>query len=367
MQSISIVLGIFCAFLISRVREGNEKPFGFVVGQIANPQIIRTFQYLDSLNRTETPRANAAILRNFRDESAELAVKDIIELLDDPDGSVQEEAARALGRIRSIQAVDALILRLLDEDSDIRIEAARSLGRIGDKKAVRALVGCLWESGEELQKACIEALADIGDEESIAQVMSFLRENRSERLRQISSAAAARLGIFEAAWDIYPRIITARTRTQRTQYAIAMADLLGKSGEFYQYVSGSASVLQKRQQRLLADFQQNMQNVYARQQKKKSRIKTDLIAKIRSALEEDRNREALQETVVFSKKLLGDLFGAELMEDGKDREFLFRIDQKLGVFAWMTEKADEFADGEEASGETARILTLLIVYFLAVY
>ncbi|HPO01757.1 MAG TPA: MFS transporter [Treponemataceae bacterium] len=366
-QSISIVLGIFCAFLISRVREGNEKPFGFVVGQIANPQIIRTFQYLDSLNRTETPRANAAILRNFRDESAELAVKDIIELLDDPDGSVQEEAARALGRIRSIQAVDALILRLLDEDSDIRIEAARSLGRIGDKKAVRALVGCLWESGEELQKACIEALADIGDEESIAQVMSFLRENRSERLRQISSAAAARLGIFEAAWDIYPRIITARTRTQRTQYAIAMADLLGKSGEFYQYVSGSASVLQKRQQRLLADFQQNMQNVYARQQKKKSRIKTDLIAKIRSALEEDRNREALQETVVFSKKLLGDLFGAELMEDGKDREFLFRIDQKLGVFAWMTEKADEFADGEEASGETARILTLLIVYFLAVY
>ena len=36
--------------------------------------------------------------------------------------------------------------------------------------------------------------------------MTFLRESQTDRMRQISSAAAARLGIFEAAWDIFPNI-----------------------------------------------------------------------------------------------------------------------------------------------------------------
>lgn len=372
-QAIAILLCILCAFLISRVQEGEEKPFGYVVSQIANPQIIRTFQQLDSLGRSYTPGANANILRNFMGSSAQLALRDIIEKLDDPDTSVQEEAARALGRIPSLQAVDALILRLLDNTSDIRIQAARSLGKIGDHKAVGALVGCLWEPNEELQKACIEALADIGDEEAISQVMNFLKENRSERLRQITSAAAARLGVFEAAWEIFPNLLSARTKTSRMQYAIAMADLLGKSGEFYQYVSGSATVLQTRQKRLISRFSVHMQEVYARQSKKKNRFKDDVIEKIRTALEEDRNKDALSEMTLFVRKLLNDLFGEELLSGESGQQVLFRIDQKLGIFAWMIDQAELYLASIHSETDTqtventARTITLLAVYFLSIY
>ncbi|HPX47660.1 MAG TPA: hypothetical protein PK408_05600, partial [Treponemataceae bacterium] len=99
-------------------------------------------------------------------------------------------------------------------------------------------------------QACVEALADIGDEESIGHVLAFLRENRSERLKQVTSSAAARLGIFEAAGDIFPNLLAARTKTARRQFAISLANLLGKPDEFYQYVSGSGPVLQKRHQKL---------------------------------------------------------------------------------------------------------------------
>jgi HEAT repeat protein/Na+/melibiose symporter-like transporter len=366
-QLLSIVLCCLCAFLISRVREGSEKPFGFVISQITNPQIIRTFQNLGSLGRSESPSSNTEILRTFDGDTAQLALKDIIERLDDPDSSVQEEAARALGRIPSSQAVDALILRLLDVNSDIRVQAARSLGKIGDRKAVGALVGCLWESNEELQKACLEALADIGDETSIREVMAFLRESQTDRMKQISSAAAARLGVYEAAWEIFPNLLAAKTKTSRQQYAIAMANLLGHPGEFYQYVSGNAQVVQGRQKKLVARFSQNMQEVYAKQQKK-VRLKEDVIEEIRRALDEDRNIDALREMTVFVKRLFADIFGKDC-----PREMLGRIDQKLVVFSWMMDQSAAFLEtaaevpSDQDRADTARIVTILSAYFLSEY
>ncbi len=366
-QLLSIVMGFFCAFLISRVKEGSQKPFGFVISQLTNPQIIRTFQHLDSLGRSQSPESNNIILRNFDGHSAQLALRDIIEKLDDPDSSVQEEAARALGRIPSPQSVDALILHLLDHNSDIRIQAARSLGKIGDRKVVGALVGCLWESNEELQKACLEALADIGDEVSIQQVMTFLRESQTERMKQISSAAAARLGVFEAAWEIFPHLLASRTKTARKQYAIAMANLLGKPDEFYPYMSGKTNLVEARQKKLIERFSQNMQEVYARQQKKR-RLKTDVIEKIRIALENDQNDGALNEMILFVERLFSDIFGTD-----RQTEVLVRIDQKLGIFSWMMEQSRLFLISPQADltpqdiQDIARITTLLSIYFLSEY
>jgi MFS family permease len=368
-QFLSIALCACCAFLISRVREGSEKPFGFVIRQIANPEIVRTYQQLDSLARTPSATSKAETLRKFGRLSGELPLRDIIDRLDDPDASVQEEAARALGRIPSSQSVDALILRLLDPDSDIRTQVAASLGKIGDRKAVGALVGCLWESDGELQKACLEALADIGDEESIKQVMTFLRESQTDRMRQISSAAAARLGVFEAAWDIFPNVFSASSSRARKQYAIAMANLLGKPGEFYQFVSGNAEVLGSRQKKLVARLGQNMQEVYARQ-RKKGKLKVEAIEGIRVALEEDRNLDALKAMVAFSNKLFADIFG-----EGAGHDMLWRVDQSLGVFAWMMEQSAEWLsrrDGgstqeEPDDAEIARLVTLLSAYFLSGY
>jgi HEAT repeat protein len=369
-QSLSILLCVFCAFLISRVKEGSEKPFGFVIGQIANPQIIRTFQNLDTLTRSRSPQSNMESLRTFDGHTAQLAIRDIVEKLDDPDASVQEEAARALGRIPSAQSVDALILRLLDQNCDIRAQAARSLGRIGDRRAVGALVGCLWENNEELQKACLESLADIGDEESIAQVMAFLRDNNSDRLRKISSSVAARLGVFEAAWEIFPSLLAARTKTSRRQYAIALASLLGSRDGFYQYTSGNASTLQSRQRKLIARFSENMAQVSARSRKGDNGIDfgRSEVEAVTRAFAEDKNPEALGAMIKLSKGLLASIFGVNA-----DREMLGRVDRKLEVFSWMMDESRAYLDSppEHTSAadveDTARTVTLVAMYFLSEY
>ena len=123
-----------------------------------------------------------------------------------------------------------------------------------------------------------------------------------------------------------------------------------------------------------------MREVYARQ-RKRGKLKEDVIEAIRSALEEDRNVDALRETVAFSERLFRDIFG-----EGVGRDMLWRVDQKLGVFYWMMEQSKEYlahAAAEGASGsaesalkgaecgqnvaETARLVTLISVYFLSVF
>lgn len=379
-QLVSIVLCCGCAFLVSRVREGSEKPFGYVIGQIANPLILRTFQHLDSLGKSQSPGANADILRGIGGKGAALAIRDVMEKLDDPDTNVQEEAARTLGRIAprrvTSPAVDALILRLLDSSSDIRVPAARALGKIGDRKAVGALVGCLHEPGEELQRACLEALADIGDEAAIEQVMLFLRQTRTDRMRQAGTQAAARLGVFEAAWEIYPALLRTKSKTARKQYAIAMANILVHGDGFYEYVSGSATVVEGRQKRLVARFASNMRNLNERLQRGDRNASREHVASrerdstetIRAALEEDRNEAALAATVTFVNGLFDSIFGPDI-----GRDALYRVDQRLGILSWMMEEAEAYLESppegitSEDTHDTTRLVTLLVTFFLASY
>jgi hypothetical protein len=108
-----------------------------------------------------------------------------------------------------------------------------------------------------------------------------------------------------------------------------------------------------------------MQEVYARQ-RKKGKLKTDVIEKVRLALEEDRNVDALRETVAFSERLFADIFG-----EGVQSDMLWRVDQPLGVFSWMIAQAKEYLANPKAeapeAGEVARLVTLLSVYFLSEY
>ena len=75
----------------------------------------------------------ARTLRRIDGEDGELVLREIVARLDDPSAEVREEAARALGRIGSREATEALAARLADPSSPIRIEAARALGGIGDE------------------------------------------------------------------------------------------------------------------------------------------------------------------------------------------------------------------------------------------
>jgi HEAT repeat protein len=369
-QLLAIVLVTASAFLIARVKEGKERPISFVFGRIANPGIIRTYAYLEDLAAAVDPGRAESALRSFESGTGDLALDEILARLDDAYPEVREEAARALGRIASPLAVEPLCASLQDPSSSIRVAAARALGKIGDRRAVEALAATLREAtSEELQDACVQALGDIGGDRSVEEVLALYRREISERVRASAGDAASRLGLFEAAWEIYPRLCGTTNATLRRQYAIALGNLIGVPGEFYRIVGGSESGKAARIAKL---FERMRSNVSASAEKfgagaETFRADAERIAELLGAEQE---AEALGQAVAYAERVLQGIFGHSPAEDGFV-ELAFRVDQKLGAFAWILietrRRIDLGLDSGESGREAARLVALLIVYFLAVY
>src|SRR3989442_3119436 len=93
----------------------------------------------------DTQRASRAIALNQYEEAASLgaaAVGPLVAVLESDNLSLQVEAAKALGKIRDVPAVKAM-LAVLESDLSLRIEAIKALGKIRDVRAVKPLLETL--------------------------------------------------------------------------------------------------------------------------------------------------------------------------------------------------------------------------------
>ncbi len=376
MTLVCFVLVLGSWFLLSRIREGREKPMGFVLAQLATPSIFRTFMNIGVLGRTEPSDRVARALRTTEAASGAIALSDIVRRLDDPDTEVREEAAKALGRIGSPDAVDALLRHLSDPFSAIRPAAARALGRIGDPRAVDALVAGLADRSEELQEASCQALGRMGVRDALKPLLGLLSEERSDRVAAAAGDAMSRLGAFEAALDLLPRMHATSSRGLRRQFAIALGNLLGKPGSFYPYLTGDRASRAATLERLFAESQRNV---------------SAILSAAPAGFESSSTREAVAGAMRDLKKavetldhariatrvhqvVLGvcrNLAGHDLAED-EALGFAFMHSARLGLGLWFAGEVTSRIlgrDGEPpgVSPELLEIEAALGVYFLASY
>ena len=89
-------------------------------------------------------RAAIPVLMQVPGQNGVLA---IIDRLDDPNPTVQGEAADALGKLRATQAVDDLRRLLRHGNPEVSLRAAVALGRIGDGSGLRVVARVLQEEG----------------------------------------------------------------------------------------------------------------------------------------------------------------------------------------------------------------------------
>lgn len=87
--------------------------------------------------------------------------------LQDPDFSVRNYAAQALGHIGDARALDALCEALKDLNNDVCISAAAALGSIGSLEAVGPLCSLLLDEEETVRAAGIKAIKQIGRPEDL--------------------------------------------------------------------------------------------------------------------------------------------------------------------------------------------------------
>ncbi|ARV57914.1 glycosyl transferase family 2 [Nostocales cyanobacterium HT-58-2] len=101
---------------------------------------------------------------------------------------LRRQAARALGQLKNLQAVPALIAALeCDEDLRLREAVIQALAVIGDQRAINPLLNLLQSPQEQPYEALIEALAALQVWSVRSQVEAFLH-HPSERVQ----CAAAR-------------------------------------------------------------------------------------------------------------------------------------------------------------------------------
>lgn len=85
-------------------------------------------------------------------------------------------ASRALGSLKDVQAIPALIERLRDEDIDVSIDAVEALGRFGNPDTIPPLLESLInDPNGEVKTAVVEALGKIGGQDVIAPLLEIAK------------------------------------------------------------------------------------------------------------------------------------------------------------------------------------------------
>jgi hypothetical protein len=173
-------------------------------------------------------------VRRVGEDKLRIAVRDLIQQLDDPSTDVREAAAMALGRIASPDAVGALVSKLEDTNADLAPQIARALREAHSREAVEVLIRKLNDPDRETVTETARALGDIGDGRAREPLLQVLERSGDAKVVSASSEALARLGEMAALYEIIPRMKAATNPVLKRSLAVAVGDLLGEPGEFYQ-------------------------------------------------------------------------------------------------------------------------------------
>jgi HEAT repeat protein len=118
----------------------------------------------------------------------------------DSDSNVRERAAKTLGIIGNVHAVEPLNDTLKDKDARVRGFAADALGLIGDARAVEPLCAALnatLPGHFSVHESICEALGKIGDARAVNPLITALQE--AERVRAwVYVRALEKIGTIEA-------------------------------------------------------------------------------------------------------------------------------------------------------------------------
>ena len=119
------------------------------------------------------------------------AVEPLIPLLQDKVKAVREESATALAAIGGA-AIPSLLKALQHEDWLVRLHAVESLGKAGSKQAVEPLLSVLFNDRDSaVREDAVRALGEIGDPQAVEHLFMVMRE---PGLRTMAIEALGRIG-----------------------------------------------------------------------------------------------------------------------------------------------------------------------------
>jgi MFS family permease len=293
-------------------------------------------------------RADAA--RRVGEDKLRIAVRDLIEQLDDPSAEVREAAAAALGRIGSPDAEEALVGKLADPSADMAPQIARALRHTRSRKAVEALIRRLNDSDRETVAQTARALGEIGDERAREPLLEVLQQSRDAKIVSASSEALARLGEMAALYEIFPRMQAATNPVLKRSLAMAAGDLLGEPGEFYRILIREQRQKGSEAERLLDKLREAVEESARDQMEAQGRALGEKIQAVYDHYAAGRMKEAVDTLFDLSLGLAALRYGIQFGRDAEAFvETMIWNDVPFGMGVWYLELLREGGAGAAVS------------------
>ena len=120
------------------------------------------------------------------------AVEPLIAAVGDKNLSVREYIVEALGNIGDVRSTEPLIGLLRNENSDVRMEVIESLGKIRDARAVEPLIVAMRDKDLRTKKIIVETIGTIGGELAIKEITILLRDE-VEDIRKVAEMVLTKI------------------------------------------------------------------------------------------------------------------------------------------------------------------------------
>lgn len=172
----------------------------------------------------------------------------------------------------------------------------------------------------------------------------------------------------KAAVKVFAELVKADD-ANRARFAVQIADALGETGQFSQYVTGSTAERLAKIDRLLRVFRENVELLVHKtwveksEEKPKEKLLEDL-ASFERQFRDGNTLVAFRRFVAVANSLAYLLFGHQ----SKDEDFVdycFRIDPKFGLFFWFIHELEAQARESDIAKELLTVETLLGIYVLS--
>ncbi|MBD3182644.1 PDZ domain-containing protein [Candidatus Poribacteria bacterium] len=143
-------------------------------------------------------RAAAEALEEMDAEKAvQLLVYHMLEK-NEPDAEVRRSCARAIARMKPLEAIEPLGEALKDSSLGVRLEAGYALGRIGEP-AIEVLVKALQDEDSRVRDSAVAAMGNIGGEKVRQELIGVLRdEDEVSTVKLTAIQALYKIGDAEA-------------------------------------------------------------------------------------------------------------------------------------------------------------------------
>jgi HEAT repeat protein len=157
--------------LIVHLKQGCV-PAATALGEIGDVRAVEPLIVALNNGNDDMPKEAAKALSKIGDVRA---VEPFVATLKDSDSHVRGESARALGKIGDIRAVGPLVAALKDWDFDVRKAAQEALVKLGPA-SVSQLIAALSDSDVRAREHAARVLGEIGDIQAVEPLNDALRD-----------------------------------------------------------------------------------------------------------------------------------------------------------------------------------------------